>query len=82
MLNDQLSSKLKLIRFKFNMNSMPLTSSLMCNPISTRGESNKPNRVLYGLSNEKMEKKLQRAGSNLRPLTKSSSDTVINDQLS
>ena len=64
------------------MNIMSLTLSLMCNPIPARGESNKPNRVIHGLSNQQMGNKLQRGGSNLGPLAKIGSDTMLNDQLS
>ena len=72
----------KLVGFEFNMNIMPLTPSLMCSFISTRGESNKPIRVIYGLSNQQMGNKLQRGGSNLGPSIKPSSNTMLNDQLS
>ena len=47
-----------------------------------RGESNKPNGVLHGLSNQQMGNKLQKCGSNPRPLTKPGFDTTLNGQLS
>ena len=64
------------------MNIMPLILSLTCNPILARGESNKPNRVFHGLSNQQMGNKLQRSGLNPRPHAKPNSDTMLNDQLS
>ena len=64
------------------MNTMPLTPSLTCSPIPARGESNKSNKVLHGLSNQQMGNKLQRGGSNPEPPAKLGSDTMLNDQLS
>ena len=61
---------------------MSLTPSLTSSPIPTRGESNKPNIVLHGISNQQMGNKLQRGGSNPRPLAKPGSDAMLNDQLS
>ena len=72
LLNNQLSLKLKLPGFGYNTNIMSLTSSLMCD-----AESNKPNRVLYRLSNQQMGNKLQRVGSNPRPPSKLGSGTQI-----
>ena len=66
-LNDQLFKELKLLGFGFNMNIIPLTLSLTCNPIPACGESNKPNKVFLGHSNQQMGNKLQRDGSDLGP---------------
>ena len=38
------------VGFGLNMNIMPLTPPLTCSPIPARGELNKPNRVLHGVS--------------------------------
>ena len=54
--------------------------NIMCNPIPARGESNKSNKVLHGLSNQKIGNKLQRCGLNLRPLAKLGSAIMLNDQ--
>ena len=64
------------------MNVIPLTPSLTCSLIPARGESNKSNKVFYGLSNQQMGNKLQRVGSNPKPSAKLGSDTMLNDQLS
>ena len=64
------------------MNSMSLTPSFTCSHIPARGELNKPNKVLNGLSNQQTENELQKGGSNSGPPAKSSSDTMLNDQLS
>ena len=61
---------------------MPLTPSLTCSPIPARGELNKPNKVLHGLSNQKMGNELQRGDLNPGPPAKPGSDTMLNDQLS
>ena len=54
--------------------------NIMCNLIPACGESNKPNRVLHGLSNQQIGNKLQRCGSNLEPLTKLDFAIMLNDQ--
>ena len=41
-----------LVRFDFNMNIMFLTHFLTYGHIPTLGESNKPNKVFHGLSNQ------------------------------
>ena len=64
------------------MSIMLLIPSLTRSPILARGESNKSNRVFNGLSNQQMENKLQRDGSNPGPPTKPDSDTMLKDQFS
>ena len=64
------------------MDIIPLTLSLTCNSIPSRGELNKSNRVLHGLSNQQMGNKLQRGDSNPGPHAKLGSNTILNDKLS
>ena len=59
------------------MNIMPLTPFLTCSLIPACEESNNPNKVLNGLSNQQMRKKLQRDGSNPGPPAKPNSDNMF-----
>lgn len=54
-------------KLEFNMKIMTLTPFLTCAPMLVYGESNKLNRVLYGIPNQQRDK-WQRGGSNPRPL--------------
>ena len=81
LLNDQLSLKLKLVGFGFNMNIMLQHPPSRATPYP-HVESQTNQIVLHGLSNKQMGIKLQREGSNSGPPAKPSSDTMLNDQLS
>ena len=82
MLNDQLSSKLKLVEFGFNMN-------MILHTLPHVHEAPYPRkwkvRVHYGLSNQQMGIKysnLQGEGSNTGPSAKPNSDAMLNNILS
>ena len=68
-----------LVRFDFNMNIMFLTHFLTYGHIPTLGESNKPNKVFHGLSNQQTGNKFSLTPG---PPEKPGSDTMLKDQFS
>ena len=80
MLNDQLSQKLKLVGFGFNMNIMlQHPPSRAYGPIPVHVESQSPLWTFFKINKWGNS---QGEGSNPGPPAKPSSDTMLNDQLS